>query len=129
MREEGGHSGHQHSMMPPRQAPSNVRRAAKDPTDCGCVPSNLAVREELLDSPELAIKKNLEAFERKFDLQQALEDSLKGIVSHEGDRLLKVVMGGPHERIVDEVWSPPSEDARCIFSLTFLLSSFPPGYT
>ncbi|KAM5530344.1 hypothetical protein V8D89_015985 [Ganoderma adspersum] len=65
--------------------------------------SDLAVvKEELLDSPELAIKKNLQAFERKFDLQQQELNNLGGIVRHEGDRLFKAVTGGPHERITDQ---------------------------
>ncbi|KAM5543336.1 hypothetical protein V8D89_003210 [Ganoderma adspersum] len=68
-----------------------------------------AVKQELFDSPESAVKKNLEAFERKFDLQyRALLDNFGAVVSHEGDRVIQAVTAGPHDRIIDpdihEIW-------------------------
>ncbi|PIL33826.1 hypothetical protein GSI_03532 [Ganoderma sinense ZZ0214-1] len=68
-----------------------------------------AVKQELFDSPESAVKKNLEAFERKFDLQhKALMDNFGAVVSHEGDRVIQAVTAGPHDRIIDpdihEIW-------------------------
>ncbi len=68
-----------------------------------------AVKQELFDSPELAIKKNLEVFERKFDLQhKALMDNLGRMVHREGDRVIDAVAAGPHDRILDPVRLPSS---------------------
>ncbi|TFK86599.1 hypothetical protein K466DRAFT_587082 [Polyporus arcularius HHB13444] len=60
------------------------------------------VKEELFDSPELAIRKNLDIFERKFKMQQReLTEEVKRVIHHEGDRVIEAVTSGPHERIVD----------------------------
>ncbi len=62
------------------------------------------VKEELFDSPELAIRKNLEIFERKFMVQKReLVDEVGKIVHHEGDRVIEAITSGPHERILDPV--------------------------
>ena len=62
------------------------------------------VKEELFDSPELAIRKNLEVFERKFVMQQReLAEEVKRMVHHEGDRVIQAFTSGPHERIIDPV--------------------------
>lgn len=64
------------------------------------------VKQELSDTPELAIERNWEAFEGKFKMQlKALEDSLGGLVRHEGDRVIEAVTAGPHDRIIDPVRS------------------------
>ncbi|KAI1783152.1 hypothetical protein LXA43DRAFT_1187180 [Ganoderma leucocontextum] len=61
-----------------------------------------AVKQDLFDSPELAIQKNWEVFERKFDLQhKALMANIGGMVQHQGDRVIEAVTAGPHDRIVD----------------------------
>ncbi|KAI1783149.1 hypothetical protein LXA43DRAFT_904186 [Ganoderma leucocontextum] len=67
------------------------------------------VKQELFDSPELAIKKNLEVFERKFKMQQReLAEEMRRMVHHEGDRVIEAVTSGPHDRIIDpdihEIW-------------------------
>ncbi|KAM5533024.1 hypothetical protein V8D89_013292 [Ganoderma adspersum] len=67
------------------------------------------VKQELFDSPELAIRKNLEVFEHKFEMQQrVLAEEMRQVVHHEGDRVIEVVTSGPHDRIVDpdihEIW-------------------------
>ncbi|KAI0708178.1 hypothetical protein C8T65DRAFT_211601 [Cerioporus squamosus] len=60
------------------------------------------VKEELFDSPELAIRKNLDIFERKFKMQQReLTEEVKRVIHHEGDRVIEAVTSGPHERIID----------------------------
>ena len=62
------------------------------------------VKQELFDSPELAIKKNLEVFERKFKMQQReLAEEMRRMVHHEGDRVIEAVTAGPHDRIIDPV--------------------------
>ena len=64
------------------------------------------VKQELFDSPELAIKKNLELFERKFKMQQReLAEEMRRMVHHEGDRVIEAVTSGPHDRIIDPVRS------------------------
>ncbi|TBU55048.1 hypothetical protein BD310DRAFT_934540 [Dichomitus squalens] len=67
------------------------------------------VKQELFDSPELAIKKNLEVFERKFKMQQReLAEEMRRMVHHEGDRVIEAITSGPHDRIIDpdihEIW-------------------------
>ncbi len=63
-----------------------------------------AVKEELCVSPELAIRKNLDIFERKFKMQQReFTEEVKRVVHHEGDRVIEAVTSGPHERIIDPV--------------------------
>ena len=62
------------------------------------------VKQELFDSPELAIKKNLELFERKFKMQQReLAEEMRRMVHHEGDRVIEAFTSGPHDRIIDPV--------------------------
>ena len=62
------------------------------------------VKQELFDSPELAIKKNLEVFEQKFKMQQReLAEEMRRMVHHEGDRVIEAVTAGPHDRIIDPV--------------------------
>ena len=69
----------------------------------------VAVRQELLDSPEIAIKKNWEVFERKYDLQyKALMDNIGKMVHREGDRVIEAFTAGPHDRILDPVCIPSS---------------------
>ncbi|PIL33864.1 hypothetical protein GSI_03570 [Ganoderma sinense ZZ0214-1] len=65
------------------------------------------VKQELFDtgSPELAIRKNLELFERKFKMQQReLAEEMRRMVHHEGDRVIEAVTSGPHDRIIDPRW-------------------------
>ena len=62
------------------------------------------VKQELFHSPELAIKKNLELFERKFKMQQRERaEEIRRVVHHAGDRLIEAVTSGPHDRIIDPV--------------------------
>ncbi|KAI0766852.1 hypothetical protein BD413DRAFT_141493 [Trametes elegans] len=68
-----------------------------------------ALKMELFESPELAIKKNLDVFERKFKMQQReLAEEMGRMVHHEGDRVIKAVTSGSHDRIIDpeihEIW-------------------------
>ena len=62
------------------------------------------LRQELAQAPSAEIKKNLEAFERKFEIQtRELAEEMKRFVVHEGDRVINSVLAGPHERIIDPV--------------------------
>ncbi|KAI8975856.1 hypothetical protein BD414DRAFT_423775 [Trametes punicea] len=60
------------------------------------------LRRDLLESPGVAIQRNLEVFERKIRMQQReLAQEMRGMVHHEGDRVIEAVTSGPHDRIVD----------------------------
>ncbi|KAI0656679.1 hypothetical protein C8Q70DRAFT_329793 [Cubamyces menziesii] len=68
-----------------------------------------SLQEELFDSTETAIQRNMELFERKFIVQQRrLLEQMQATVRHEGDRVIDKVLSGPHERIKDsdiyEIW-------------------------
>ncbi|KAI0325484.1 hypothetical protein GY45DRAFT_240808 [Cubamyces sp. BRFM 1775] len=68
-----------------------------------------ALQDELFDSTETAIQRNMELFERKFIVQQRrLLEQMQATVRHEGDRVIDKVLSGPHERIKDsdiyEIW-------------------------
>ncbi|KAM5542913.1 hypothetical protein V8D89_003297, partial [Ganoderma adspersum] len=76
----------------------------------------VTLKQELSQAPSADIKKNLEAFERKFEIQtRELAEEMKMFVAHEGDRVISSVLAGPHERIIDpdlyEVW----KDMACNF--------------
>ena len=63
-----------------------------------------ALKMELFESLELAIKKNLDVFERKFKMQQReLAEEVRRMMHHEGDRVIEAFTSGPHERIIDPV--------------------------
>ena len=63
-----------------------------------------SLQEELFDSTETAIQRNMELFERKFIVQQRrLLEQMQATVRHEGDRVIDKVLSGPHERIKDSV--------------------------
>ena len=65
-----------------------------------------AVKQELFENPEIAVRKNLEVFERKFRMQQReLAEEMQRMVHHEGDRVIEAVTSGPHDRIIDPVSS------------------------
>ncbi|KAH9856040.1 hypothetical protein C2E23DRAFT_563914 [Lenzites betulinus] len=64
---------------------------------------------DLADEPAVAVRKNLESFERKFQIQhQETVAKLTEVIVHEGDRVIGAVLDGPHEKIIDpvlyEIW-------------------------
>ena len=60
------------------------------------------VKRELTEGPEVAIRKNFEAFERKFRIQQReFAEEVRRVVRHEGDRIVEAVNAGAHDRILD----------------------------
>ncbi|KAI0644514.1 hypothetical protein C8Q79DRAFT_777234 [Trametes meyenii] len=68
-----------------------------------------SLKEELADSADVAMQRNLETFEGKFLMQQRrLMEEMKGTIHHESDRVIDSVLGGPHDRIKDrdihEIW-------------------------
>lgn len=74
-------------------------RSNKDPEG-----SLKELKEELFESADVAMQKNLETFERKFDVQRKkIIEEMQGIVRHEGDRVIDSVLSGPHDKIRDTV--------------------------
>ncbi|KAI0331154.1 hypothetical protein GY45DRAFT_1276344 [Cubamyces sp. BRFM 1775] len=68
-----------------------------------------SLRVELFESPAVAIRNNLEVFERKLKMQQReFAEEMRGMVHHQGDRIIDAVTSGPHDRIIDpdihEIW-------------------------
>ena len=62
------------------------------------------LQKELAEDPVVEVKRNLETFERKFEmLQRESLKEMRDFVKHEGDRVINSVLTGPHERIIDPV--------------------------
>ncbi|KAM5543339.1 hypothetical protein V8D89_003213 [Ganoderma adspersum] len=68
------------------------------------------IKKELFDTPEIAIKKNWEVFDRKLKTQQKeLEETIRRTMQDESDRVIGAITDhGPHNRISDpnirEIW-------------------------
>jgi hypothetical protein len=63
-----------------------------------------ALRKQYHDDVQAIIQENLESYSRRFDM--GLEDlgqDLGKKIQHEGDRLIRYLRGGPHQRIKDKV--------------------------
>lgn len=62
------------------------------------------VREQLYETTETAVRKNMDTFERKFTMQQRrMAEEMEGIVRNESDRVINTVLMGPHTRIKEHV--------------------------
>lgn len=62
------------------------------------------LQHEVREEPAVAIEKNAEFFNRKFDIQRRqIQEDINRAVSREGDRIISAVTAGPHERILDQV--------------------------
>jgi hypothetical protein len=62
------------------------------------------LQDDLHTDPEVAIEKNMTVFMRKFEIQQRrLLDEMEVVVKREGDRVIKALSGGSHDRILDPV--------------------------
>ena len=89
-----------------RRSPPLGGRGYGDWTEFPCEQEVLMLQQELMQAPSTEIKKNLETFERKFEIQtRELAEEMKRFVVHEGDRVISSVLAGPHERILDPVCS------------------------
>ncbi|KAI9438365.1 hypothetical protein H4582DRAFT_258574 [Lactarius indigo] len=67
------------------------------------------LRKDIFEDPDAAADKNRTVFFRKFEVQKRqIIDELTLVVTRESDRVIQVVKGGPHERILDrsihEIW-------------------------
>jgi hypothetical protein len=62
------------------------------------------LRKEIYEDPDSAVDKNRIVFFRKFEVQKRqIIDELTLVVTRESDRVIQVIKGGPHERILDRV--------------------------
>ncbi|KAI0951411.1 hypothetical protein AcW1_008459 [Taiwanofungus camphoratus] len=60
------------------------------------------LKEDLRDDPAAAVAKNLSSFERKLEMQQRqILQEVGRIVTRDGDRVIKAVTSGPHDKLVD----------------------------
>ena len=76
----------------PRAKPSDINPNADD------------LRKDIFEDPDTAADKNRVVFFRKFEVQKRqIIDELTLVVTRESDRVIQVVKGGPHERILDRV--------------------------
>ena len=89
-----------------QRSPSSGGRGYRDSAEFPRGQEILMLQQELMQVPSTEIKRNLETFERKFEIQtRALAEEMKRFVVHEGDRVISSVLAGPHERILDPVCS------------------------
>jgi hypothetical protein len=76
----------------PRAKPSDANPNADD------------LRKDIFEDPDAAADKNRIVFFRKFEVQKRqIINELTLVVTRESDRVIQVVKGGPHERILDRV--------------------------
>lgn len=61
------------------------------------------LKHELMQVPSTEIKKNMEAFQRKFEIQTRELTEMETIVVHEGNRIIGSVLAGSHESLIDPV--------------------------
>lgn len=62
------------------------------------------LRKEYYDDIQIVIQENLESSSKRFEM--ALDDLNKDLgskIQHQGDRIIKYLRGGPHQRIKDKV--------------------------
>ena len=80
-----------------------------------------SLKEDVLEDPNSAAKKNLAVFSRKFEAQKnQIIDELTLVVERESDRVVRELKGKAHERIRDRVGF---SSARCFTALKVLLAN------
>lgn len=83
------------------------------------------LRKEIEMDQNQAIKKNLESFQRKFDVQQKqFREEIEQVVRKVGDNIIRSVAAGSYSRILDEVGMPYSWTCQnsCLLTQLVLLS-------
>ena len=79
-----------HRML--RTKPSDAKTNADD------------LRKDIFEDPDAAADKNRVVYFRKFEVQKRqIIDELTLVVKRESDRVIQIITGGPHERILDRV--------------------------
>jgi hypothetical protein len=108
--------------------PSLANDAKKNPrtvvvaSDAKKPPENplKALKEELMEDVEESLAKNMLIFERKLEVQQRqIVKDVEDVVKRSGDLVIKTIISGPHDRIID-----PVRRASCIlFTISFKLNN------
>ena len=82
---------------------AEARRAPRSkPTDAK--PDADDIKNDIFEDPNAASEKNQVVFFRKFEAQKnQILDELTHVIEREGDRVIREVKAGPHERIIDRV--------------------------
>ncbi len=90
------------SKAPSAPSSEGHRMTRAKPSDANTNADDL--RKDILEDPDAAAEKNRIVFFRKFEVQKRqIIDELTLVVTRESDRVIQVVKGGPHERILDRV--------------------------
>ncbi|KAI9464112.1 hypothetical protein BJY52DRAFT_1221492 [Lactarius psammicola] len=95
------------SKAPSAPSSEGHRMTRAKPSDAN--PNADDLRKDLFEDPDAAAEKNRIVFFRKFEVQKRqIIDELTLVVTRESDRVIQVVKGGPHEKILDrsihEIW-------------------------
>jgi hypothetical protein len=93
------------STVPTRHAENKGRPGSDDETK-----AIAALRKEYREDIQGIIQESLESYSKRFAIGlDDLEKDLGNKIQHQGDRLIKYLRGGPHQRIKDKVCCP-----RCV---------------
>jgi hypothetical protein len=65
--------------------------------------SNDDFQREITEDPEQAVKKNRERFDKMFEIQSKQIEDVERSVREQADRIINVVLSGPHSRLIDPV--------------------------
>ncbi|KAH9171872.1 hypothetical protein EDB89DRAFT_2070428 [Lactarius sanguifluus] len=95
------------SKAPSAPSSEGHRMNRSKPSDANTNADDL--RKDIFEDPDAAADKNRIVFFRKFEVQKRqIIDELTLVVTRESDRVIQIVKGGPHERILDrsihEIW-------------------------
>lgn len=77
---------------PTREKPSDANTNANDLNDR---------RKDIVEDPEITVKKNENVHSRKVEAQKSQIDELASVVKQESGRVIQEMKGGPHDRIRD----------------------------
>ncbi|PCH42594.1 hypothetical protein WOLCODRAFT_102390 [Wolfiporia cocos MD-104 SS10] len=75
------------------------------------------IRDQLQD-PAVIIERNFESFQRKFDMQhRQILDGMNEIAHREGDRIIKELSVGPHNRLLDQGWHGSAKGRHFVLAI------------
>jgi hypothetical protein len=93
------------SKAPPSAEGYQVLSSWAKPSDAKVDADDL--RADILEDPDVAVKKNQDVYFRKFEVQklQIIDElnQLKSVVKWESNHVIEVMKSGPHQRIRDPV--------------------------
>ncbi|GBE88956.1 hypothetical protein SCP_1403640 [Sparassis crispa] len=78
----------------------------------------IELKSDLQQDPDEAVEKNLQTFERKFEMQKRqLIEEVERVVKRESDRIIDSVTSGPHDKVVDRGWRGTVEARHFVLAL------------